>query len=177
MPLPAMGDDRNSTLAERWPRKRAERPMSGTLVAREIHVLSLVFWSVYYYFSHATFTYTLPILGRKYYYPKSTNPTMKFTRLIAITALFSISGSAKSTVLRGPNAEITLDESSRDKHMPAEDQRFLNGCDPKCTGGMEYEACKKMDQSKVGCGSCLGDHACSEAKGESSKLIICVTLF
>ena len=92
---------------------------------------------------------------------------MKFTRLIAITALFSISGSAKSTVLRGPNAEITLDESSRDKHMPAEDQRFLNGCDPKSTGGSGGTGppCEGVDQSKVGCVSCRGGYACSYATG------------
>ena len=102
---------------------------------------------------------------------------MKFTRLIEITALFSIPGSAKSAVLRGPNAEITLDESPCDKHMHAEDQRFLNGCDPKCPGRVAWPPCEGVDQSKVGCGSCRGGYACKFATGESSKLIIRVTLF
>ena len=39
---------------------------------------------------------------------------------------------------------------------------LVAACDPKCVGP---HACEGIDQSKVGCGSCLSTGACYESTG------------
>ena len=76
---------------------------------------------------------------------------MKFT--LAVVGLSFVFGRADAA-LRNSNAPVPNESES---------ERKLAECDAKCVGIL---ACDEgMDQSKVGCGSCLDFAACSDYTG------------